>query len=53
MISLLLEAMCPEELKNKLETENFVEDELILIVPKSHPFALKTEKKLIKMIYII
>ena len=35
----------PEDLKNNLETEKFVEDELILIVPKSHPFALKKEKK--------
>ena len=43
----------PEELKKNLEIESFVEDELILIVPKSHPFALKKQKKLIKMIYII
>ena len=38
----------PENLKNNLETEKFVEDELILIVPKSHPFALKKEKKINK-----
>jgi DNA-binding transcriptional LysR family regulator len=38
----------PEDLKNNLETEKFVEDELILIVPKSHPFALKKEKKINK-----
>ena len=36
----------PEELKKNLEIENFVEDELILIVPKSHPFALKKQKKI-------
>lgn len=38
----------PEELKKNLEIENFVEDELILIVPKSHPFALKKQKKINK-----
>lgn len=38
----------PEELKKKLEIENFVEDELILIVPKSHPFALKNQKTINK-----
>jgi DNA-binding transcriptional LysR family regulator len=38
----------PEELKKNLEIENFVEDELILIVPKSHPFALKKYKKINK-----
>jgi DNA-binding transcriptional LysR family regulator len=38
----------PEELKKNLEIENFVEDELILIVPKSHPFALKKHKKINK-----
>ena len=38
----------PEELKKNLEIENFVEDELILIVPKSHPFALKRQKKINK-----
>ena len=38
----------PEELKKNLEIENFVEDELILIVPKSHPFALKKQKKIKK-----
>jgi DNA-binding transcriptional LysR family regulator len=31
----------PEILKKKLSIENFVEDEFSLIVPKSHPFALK------------
>ena len=30
----------PDELKKNLEIENFIEDELILIIPKSHPFAL-------------
>jgi len=38
----------PEELKKNLDIENFVEDELILIVPKSHPFALKKHKKINK-----
>lgn len=38
----------PEELKKNLEIESFVEDELILIVPKSHPFALKKQKKINK-----
>nr|YP_009497548.1 rubisco operon transcription regulator [Biddulphia tridens]AWT40261.1 rubisco operon transcription regulator [Biddulphia tridens] len=31
----------PEELKKNLEIKNFVEDELILILPRSHPFAKK------------
>ena len=34
----------PEELKKNLEIENFVQDELILIVPKCHPFARKKQK---------
>lgn len=38
----------PEELKKNLDIEKFVEDELILIVPKSHPFALKKQKKINK-----
>ena len=38
----------PDELKKNLDIENFVEDELILIVPKSHPFALKKYKKINK-----
>ena len=38
----------PEELKKNLDIENFVEDELILIIPKSHPFALKKQKKINK-----
>jgi DNA-binding transcriptional LysR family regulator len=38
----------PEDLKKNLEIENFVEDELILIIPKSHPFALKKHKKINK-----
>jgi len=38
----------PEELKKNLQIENFVEDELILIIPKSHPFALKKQKKINK-----
>ena len=38
----------PEELKKNFNIENFVEDELILIVPKSHPFALKKQKKINK-----
>lgn len=31
----------PEELQKNLEIEDFVNDELILIIPKSHPFALR------------
>lgn len=38
----------PEELKKNLDIEQFVEDELILIVPKSHPFALKKHKQIHK-----
>src|SRR5210317_1669832 len=33
-------------LKKNLEIEDFVEDELILIIPKSHPFARKKKKKI-------
>lgn len=33
----------PEELQKNLEIEDFVNDELILILPKSHPFALKKQ----------
>lgn len=38
----------PEELKKNLKVENFVDDDLILIIPKSHPFALKKRKKITK-----
>lgn len=38
----------PEELKKNIEIEKFVEDELILIIPKSHPFALKKKKRINK-----
>lgn len=38
----------PDDLKKNLHVENFVEDELILIVPKSHPFARKEQKKINK-----
>ena len=38
----------PEKLKNSLDIENFVEDELILIVPKSHPFTFKQDNKINK-----
>jgi len=34
----------PEELKKNLTIESFVEDELTLIIPKSHPFAIKNKK---------
>ena len=34
----------PDELKKNLKVESFVEDELTLIIPKSHPFA--TNKKM-------
>ena len=38
----------PEKLKKNLEIEKFVEDELILIVPKSHPFTFKRNNKINK-----
>lgn len=38
----------PEELKKNIEVEKFVEDELILIIPKSHPFAQKKKKRINK-----
>ena len=38
----------PEKLKKNLEIENFVEDELILIVPKSHSFTFKKQNKIKK-----
>ena len=41
----------PNELRKNLIIKDFVEDELSLIISKSHPFAKK--KKLIKKIYII
>ena len=41
----------PQELKQSLQMEHFVEDELNLIVSNSHPFAKR--KKLKKKIYII
>ena len=34
----------PENLKKNLKIESFVEDELALILPKSHPFAIKKKK---------
>lgn len=34
----------PEEFRKNLHVENFVEDELTLILPKSHPFATKKKK---------
>jgi len=44
----------PTGLKKNLEIEDFVEDELILIIPKSHPFARKRKKKkLVEKIFII
>ena len=36
----------PSGLKKNLEIEEFVEDELILIIPKSHPFAKKKKKEI-------
>merc|ERR1712087_652528 len=36
----------PTSLKKNLEIENFVDDELILIIPKSHPFGRKKKKKI-------
>lgn len=38
----------PEDLKKYLKIESFVEDELTLIIPKSHPFATKTKKSINK-----
>ena len=38
----------PSYLKNNLEIENFIEDELVLIIPKLHPFARKKKKKVSK-----
>ena len=38
----------PEDLKKYLEIESFVEDELTLIIPKSHPFAAKKKKSINK-----
>lgn len=38
----------PEELEKNLKVESFVDDDLILIIPKSHPFALKKKKKITK-----
>nr|YP_009496824.1 rubisco operon transcription regulator [Pseudictyota dubia]AWT39537.1 rubisco operon transcription regulator [Pseudictyota dubia] len=38
----------PEELEKSLKVESFVDDDLILIIPKSHPFALKKKKKITK-----
>jgi DNA-binding transcriptional LysR family regulator len=35
----------PEEIEKNLKVEDFVNDELILIIPKSHPFALKKKKE--------
>lgn len=38
----------PNNLKKNLEIEDFVQDELILIISKSHPFAKKKKKKISK-----
>lgn len=38
----------PQELEKNLKVESFVDDELILIIPKSHPFALRKKKKITK-----
>ena len=38
----------PDDLKKYLKIENFVEDELTLIIPKSHPFAKKKKKTINK-----
>lgn len=34
----------PKNLRKKLEIENFVDDEFVLIIPKSHPFATAKKK---------
>ena len=36
----------PDDLKKSLKIESFVEDELTLIIPKSHPFATKKQKSI-------
>lgn len=38
----------PDDLKKSLKIESFVEDELTLIIPKSHPFATKKQKSINK-----
>nr|WAJ57999.1 lysR transcriptional regulator [Guinardia striata] len=38
----------PDDLKKYLKIESFVEDELTLIIPKSHPFAKKKKKTINK-----
>ena len=38
----------PTNLKKNLEIEDFVQDELILIISKSHPFAKKKKKQITK-----
>ncbi len=38
----------PENLKKNLAIETFVEDELALIIPKSHPFAIEKKKVITK-----
>jgi len=38
----------PDDLKKYLKIEKFVEDELTLIIPKSHPFATKKKKSINK-----
>lgn len=38
----------PENLKKNLGIETFVEDELALIIPKSHPFAIEKKKVITK-----
>lgn len=38
----------PDNLKKNLEIQSFVEDELSLILPKSHPFAKKSKKTINK-----
>ena len=38
----------PENLKKNLKIESFVEDELVLILPQSHPFARQQQKKINK-----
>ena len=39
----VIEENIPDELKKKLKIENFVKDELKLIIPKSHPFSMSRE----------
>ena len=44
----IVEGDIPTNLKKNLEIEYFADDEIILIIPKSHPFAQNEQKKIDK-----